>query len=139
MIRDTRRLLRRGASAALALAVLGGCAGQGNSEDANAQAAALEFSRSIAAAPGHACGLLAPQTLKALEETEGPCAGALPDQLESAAGPAGSTEVYGKGAVVRLATDTIFLARFPEGWRVTAAGCTRQPEGRPYDCTVKGA
>ena len=39
--------------------------------------------------------------------------------------------------LVRLAGDTVFLAVFPGGWRVTAAGCT--PRGdRPYNCTVQG-
>ena len=34
-------------------------------------------------------------------------------------------------------TDTVFLAVFPGGWRVVAAGCT--PHGdRPYDCVVQG-
>lgn len=122
----------------LALSVLSGCAGQGSAENANAAAAALAFSQSIESASGEACDLLAPETRKALEESEGPCAGALPDHLDPAAGPAGSTEVYGKDAVVRLPTDTIFLARFADGWRVTAAGCTRQQDGRPYDCTVEG-
>ena len=38
---------------------------------------------------------------------------------------------------MRLDKDTLFLARFDQGWRVTAAGCT--PHGDlPYDCTVKG-
>jgi hypothetical protein len=31
----------------------------------------------------------------------------------------------------------VFLAAFPGGWRVVAAGCT--PRGdRPYDCTLQG-
>ena len=122
----------------LAVCLLGGCAGQGNAETANAEAAALEFSRAVGAATAHACGLLAPETLEALEDADGPCAGALADRLEPATGQAESAEVYGKDAVVRLASDTIFLARFPDGWRVTAAGCTRQQDGRPYECTVKG-
>ena len=129
---------RPAATALLALSVLGGCAGQGNAEEGNARAAALKFSQSVKAATAEACGLLAPETLKALEDADGPCAGALPDQLQPATGPAASTEVYGKDAVVRLATDTIFLARVPGGGRVTAAGCTRQQDGRPYDCTIKG-
>lgn len=121
-----------------ALSVVGGCAGQGNAETGNAAAAAVVFSHSIEAGTGAACSLLAPETLKVLEESEGPCAAALAEELESASGPAESTEVYGKDAVVRLSTDTIFLARFPDGWRVTAAGCTREQDGRPYDCKVKG-
>lgn len=125
--------------AVLALTVMGGCAGQGDVENGNAEAAALRFSQSIGRAPGTACGLLAPETLKELEDADGACSGALPGKLRSVTGPAESTEVYGKDAIVRLATDTIFLARFPDGWRVTAAGCTRQRDGRPYDCKVKGA
>jgi hypothetical protein len=126
-------------AAVLALLALGGCAGQGRAEDGNAERAAVEFSRSIDSSTEVACGLLAPQTLKELEDSEGACAEALPSELESASGAAESTQVYGKDAIVRLATDTIFLARFTQGWRVTAAGCTRQQTGRPYDCKVKGA
>ena len=33
--------------------------------------------------------------------------------------------------------DTVFLLRFPDGWRVSAAGCTPQGEA-PYDCEVQG-
>ena len=122
----------------LALSTVGACAGQGNTENGNAEAAGLRFSQSIEADPARACDLLAPGTRKAIEDAEGPCPGALSGHLESASGPAESTEVYGKNAIVRLSSDTIFLARFADGWRVTAAGCTRQPDGRPYDCTIKG-
>jgi hypothetical protein len=129
----------RGGVAVFALTVLGGCAGQGGAENGNAEAAALKFSQAIDAAPGTACALLAPETLKELEDADGACSGALSGELGSVTGPAESTEVYGRNAIVRLATDTMFLARFPDGWRVTAAGCTRQHDGRPYDCKVKGA
>ena len=54
------------------------------------------------------------------------------------AGQVRRVEVYGKDAVVHLEKDTVFLARFDDGWRVTAAGCT--PNGdRPYDCDVRGS
>lgn len=118
--------------------LLTGCSGQGNAEAGNAAAAAVSFSHDVANATDEACGLLAPQTLKELEDSEGPCASALPDELQSAPGPVRSTEVYGKDAIVRLSSDTVFLARFPDGWRVTAAGCTRAEADRPYDCKVKG-
>ena len=32
--------------------------------------------------------------------------------------------MYGQWAQVRLSGDTVFLAVFPGGWRVVAAGCT---------------
>lgn len=119
------------------LLLLCGCAGQGNAEARNAGDAAVEFSRSVESSTAVACGLLAPQTLKGIEDERGPCARSLPDQL-STGGSVESVAVYGKDAIVRLASDTIFLARFPRGWRVTAAGCTRQQAGRPYDCKVRG-
>ena len=126
-----------------AVLLVGACSGQGSVEDENAAAAAVEFSRSVGTAPQTACGLLAPQTLQELEATDGACAGALPDALPDAVkastGAPRSTEVYGKAAIVHLSTDTIFLARFRDGWRVTAAGCTAREAGRPYDCKVKGA
>jgi hypothetical protein len=139
VIPKTGRVVSGGSGALVVLLLLGGCAGQGSGEAENAENTAIEFSMAIDSSTAVACGLLAPQTLEDLEDVEGACAGSLPDELESAGGPAESVEVYGKDAIVRLATDTIFLARFPRGWRVTAAGCTRQQAGRPYDCKVKAA
>jgi hypothetical protein len=118
--------------------LLCGCSGQGNTEVGNAETAATTFSRNVAGATDDACGLLAPDTLKALEDSEGPCATTLADQLTTSEGAVTSAEVYGKDAIVRLSSDTVFLARYREGWKVTAAGCTRPEAGRPYDCKVKG-
>ena len=123
---------------ALSPVLLCGCSGQGNTEVGNAETAATTFSRNVAGATDDACGLLAPQTLKELEDAEGPCDTTLPDQLKPTPGEVVSAEVYGKDAIVRLSSDTMFLARFRDGWRVTAAGCTRPQAGRPYDCKVKG-
>ena len=37
------------------------------------------------------------------------------------------------------AQETVFLALFDDGWRVTAAGCTRLAgPAEPYDCDVEG-
>jgi hypothetical protein len=41
-------------------------------------------------------------------------------------------------AQVRLDDDTVFLAAFPGGWRVVAAGCRPRGEAEPYDCAVEG-
>jgi hypothetical protein len=46
---------------------------------------------------------------------------------------------YGDGAIATRGGDTAFLARFADGWRVTAAGCTHIADDKPYECTVKGA
>jgi hypothetical protein len=46
-------------------------------------------------------------------------------------------EVWGDTAQVRLAHGTLFLLQFPDGWRVSAAGCVPQ-EDAPYRCEVQG-
>ncbi len=40
---------------------------------------------------------------------------------------------------MRLAGQVVFLARFPQGWLVTAAGCHRtDPDpAEPYECEVE--
>lgn len=115
---------------------LAGCAGQGSVEDDSAARAAVRFSAAASADPQAACGLLAPQTRLELEGNEGPCPQALPGQDLPAGGGSRRAEVYGKDAIVHLEKDTVFLARFDDGWRVTAAGCTANGD-HPYDCTVK--
>ena len=47
-------------------------------------------------------------------------------------------DVYGRDAMVRWGGSTLFLARFDDGWRVTAAGCAPRGEDLPYDCAVEG-
>ncbi|WP_457254607.1 hypothetical protein [Pedococcus sp. P5_B7] len=72
-----------------------------------------------------------------MDDSGGDCAETLPQLVQPNDGPATAVQVYGKDAIVHLGSDTIFLARFTAGWRVTAAGCTPRP-GRPYDCTIRG-
>ena len=125
--------------AACALLAMAGCAGQGSVEDEPAAQTAQRFARAVTSDPATACGLLAPQTRVELEGEGGSCAGALPQRdLPEDAGSVREVKVYGKDAVAYLERDTVFLARFDDGWRVTAAGCT--PNGdRPYDCDVEGS
>lgn len=49
----------------------------------------------------------------------------------------GEIEVEGHAAIVEFDNDTLFFAKTPDGWRITAAGCIPQTDG-PYSCTVKG-
>jgi hypothetical protein len=126
-----------GLAAAAALLAVSGCSGQGSVEDGLAAATAERFAQEVTSDPEAACALLAPRTRMDLEETRGPCAQSLPQQDLPEGGRSREAEVYGKDAVVHLEKDTLFLARFDTGWRVTAAGCT--PAGdQPYDCDVKG-
>jgi hypothetical protein len=108
----------------------------GSAEDHNAARAALTFDASIHT-PAKACQMLAPGTLHQLQSTFGPCDQSLPRQDLPVGSRVISVDVYGKEAMVSLDQDVLFLARYSDGWKVTAAGCTPQP-GRPYDCTLDG-
>jgi hypothetical protein len=113
-----------------------GCGHLGSAEDKNASDAALTFERHLSS-PSEACRLVAPGTLSELEGSFGPCDQSLAKQHLPAAGQVDHVDVYGKDAIVRLDKDVVFLARYDDGWRVTAAGCTPK-QGRPYDCIIKG-
>jgi hypothetical protein len=80
---------------------------------------------------------LAPGTLTELENSFGPCDRSLPRENLPVGSRVVHVDVYGKDAMVRLDHDVVFLARFDNGWKVTAAGCT-PVQGRPFDCTLKG-
>ncbi len=113
-----------------------GCSSVGNREDA-ASAAAVRLLDAVAAGDGAAaCALLAPDTVETVAEDE-PCAEAILDQDLPQPGAVVGADVYGQWAQVRLDGDTIFLAAFPGGWRVVAAGCTPRAD-RPYRCSVEG-
>ncbi|MBE3012943.1 hypothetical protein IL992_27705 [Microbispora sp. NEAU-D428] len=79
---------------------------------------------------GEACLLLAPRAARSLDDCE--------KQIVSAglrAGAVRGVDVWGDEARVRVDGDTLFLHRFPDGWRVRAAGCEPRPE-QPYECEV---
>jgi hypothetical protein len=116
--------------------VTSGCGHLGSAENATASKAALAFDQSLDT-PARACAMLAPGTLTELEEAFGKCDDSLPRQHLPAGTSVVDVDVYGKDAIVRLDHDVVFLARFDDGWRVTAAGCTPQPN-RPFHCILKG-
>ncbi|MFG1988361.1 hypothetical protein ACGFJ7_00070 [Actinoplanes sp. NPDC048988] len=116
--------------------MLSGCATVGSQEDA-AAGKATSLLAAVGAGDGEAaCALLAPDTITTVAEDE-PCPEAILDKRLPRPGAVVETSVYGQWAQVKLTDDTIFLAAFPEGWRVVAAGCTPRAS-RPYDCTVEG-
>jgi hypothetical protein len=138
MLRPVHTLRRAAASLTVASMALTGCA----SVDERADAAATVAVRLLTAVQGDdgagACAVLAPETRSELEQSAGTsCAQAILDEDLPEPGPVRASEVYGQWAQVRLDGDTVFLAVFPDGWRVVAAGCTPRPE-RPYDCALQG-
>jgi hypothetical protein len=130
-----------GRSAALALPILvmlTGCADLGNRET-SAGNVATKLLTAVAGQDGAtACATLAPDTAAELVQSAGkPCDQAILEEDLPAPGTINGADVYGQWAQVRLTDDTLFLAVFPGGWRVVAAGCTPR-KSRPYDCTLQG-
>lgn len=88
------------------------------------------------------CAALAPATREELEQSaKSRCDRAIDEAIDEqelpAAGAVRDVDVYGGQARVVLEHDTVFLARFPTGWKVTAAGCRPRAQ-RPYQCEIKG-
>jgi hypothetical protein len=117
---------------------LTGCASVGERADAAATTAVRLLTAVQDDDGATACAVLAPDTRSELEQSAGTgCAEAILDEDLPAPGAVRKAEVFGQWAQVRLDGDTVFLAVFPDGWRVVAAGCTPRPE-RPYDCALQG-
>ncbi|WP_081237270.1 hypothetical protein [Streptomyces viridosporus] len=84
------------------------------------------------------CAALAPSTREELEQAaKSRCEQAIGEQDLPRAGAVRSVDVYGDQARVVLEHDTVFMARFPDGWKVTAAGCRPRPQ-QPYQCEIEG-
>jgi hypothetical protein len=120
----------------IGLGLMAGCTGPGADEAAQT---ATRFAAQASSSPEQACGLLSDQTRKDLERTaQAACAEALGKVELPPASAQQSVDVYEQHARVGLAGDVMFLARFDDGWKVTAAGCKAQPEDQPYECELGG-
>lgn len=122
----------------LAVALLTGCAS--TTEEHDVVATADAFTAAAPTDPSAACGRLAPLTVEDLVADGEACPVALADAGLVAPGRRLLVTVAGQSAQVRYAADTVFLARFADGWRVTAAGCRHRSADPavPYDCRVEG-
>ena len=130
---------RTGQAVVLAFAGVGlmaGCTGPGADQAAQT---AVRFAEQAFTSPEQACDLLSDQARKDLERDEqAACAEALGKIELPAASAQQSVDVYEQHARVALAGDVMFLARFDDGWKVTAAGCEPQPDDEPYECELGG-
>lgn len=130
-----RRRVTAGLVGGCAVLAVGGCAAPPGPAGSTASRFDAAVGRS---AWSTACAMLAPVTRDDLEQSAGtPCADALAQVGLEPAGPVVRVEVFGTMAQARMGQDTVFLARFPGGWKVLAAGCSPQV-GRPYDCRLQG-
>jgi len=119
---------------------VGGLASCASAEAPDAQQAADDFLAKASSDPAAACELLAPDTRKRLaEQADGDCASGLQEAGLQGPSAVEAVTVAALSARVRMSGQAVFLARFDDGWRVTAAGCTRSSddEAVPYDCELE--
>lgn len=137
-----RRWYGPGGAAVVVCVAVSACGSLPERRDA-AEAEVIRFERALdAGRHDRLCAALAPATLEELEQSaKSRCDRAIEQAVEErglpAAGAVRGVDVYGDQARVVLEHDTVFLARFPAGWRVTAAGC-RPRAKEPYQCEIKG-
>ncbi|HUP98828.1 MAG TPA: hypothetical protein VM093_00035 [Aeromicrobium sp.] len=120
----------------MGIALLSGCGSSGAAPAQRADEFYAAVAHNDAAA---ACASLASSARSTLEQEEKkPCRDTILEQdLPRVSGAAsGTAKVYGSLAQVTFANESVFLSRYSNGWRVTAAGCTPSPQDRPYECTI---
>jgi len=139
------------AGAVVALLSLSACAG---GEANRAAGVAAEFHAAVSSDEGAgACALLAPETRSELEQSaQQACDRAVLAESIPDVGAVADSRQFGGKAQIRFAgtrgggsggagrapiADTVFLAEFPDGWKVVAAACAPR-ERLPYDCQVEG-
>ena len=112
----------------------------GSGPQGGPRAALDQFAEAWSARDGAAiCRVLAPPTAaEVASAAKKPCAQGVLEQDLPSSGFVRAVHVWGRQAQARTAADTVFLALFDDGWRVTAAGCRPQGEDSPYDCQVQG-
>ena len=71
------------------------------------------------------------------QSAQRPCPQGLFDEGLRAVRDPTEARVFGTMAQVRYRSETVFLTRFRDGWKVMAAGCTPAAAER-YDCRIQG-
>lgn len=113
---------------------LTGCSSAGEDEVHEVVAA---FYSALADGQGEvACELLAPATLEELEQGSGsPCGQAILEEGLRQPSQPQDVALFDSAAQVSSGSETAFLSKFQDGWKVVAAGCTPKPPD-PYDCLL---
>lgn len=125
-------------AAAASLVILISLSGCSSGNDADATRAAERLHAGLRAGNGAAaCDALSDEVQQELTESHGSCETAVIESGIPDTGQVVDVDVYGTAAQVRYDADVVFLGEFPDGWKVTAAGCAPQADA-PYDCKVKG-
>jgi hypothetical protein len=122
-----------------ALALLSAGCGTSSSER-DARQSVERFMAAFQANDGAAaCHELSEEASSALETSEGePCEKAVLSLKQVKPGTIRDESVWVTSAQVRLSGGAAaFLDQIDGRWRISAAGCERQP-GRPYDCELEG-
>jgi hypothetical protein len=119
----------------VAAVLLTGCS---SSRDDDVEQVAERFHAAIEQQDGAAaCGLLSQEAQRTLSAAGDTCDVAVLDSGVPSEGRVVKVRVYDTAAQVRYDEDVVFLADFPEGWRITAAGCRPRPS-QPYECDIEG-
>lgn len=124
------------AAALVTALALSACSGQGNAESGPVRDAARQFLEAQATDAAKACAMLAPKTLQEVSQ-QGPCASVVAQAAPGSVPALHGVAVYGKDAMAQFEGDTVFLARFDGGWKVTAASCEPDGRHRPYSCDIQ--
>jgi hypothetical protein len=130
-------MLPRAAALAVLLLALSGC-GTASSEH-DARGSVKRFFSALSRHDGAAaCHELSVDAASAVAQNEKmPCGKAILS-VGLATAPVTHLRVYLDSAEARLAGGgAIFLDETAKGWKISAAGCKRQPGGKPYDCEVE--
>jgi hypothetical protein len=97
------------------------------------------FQSALAASDGRAaCAQLTVSTREALARDEmEPCRRAVLGLGLPEGGSVSRSDVYLTSGYAEAAGEALFLDQAPDGWRISAAGCTRTEDDLPYDCELE--
>ncbi len=128
-----------GTATLLALACLLSACGTSGRE-ADATTVVERFQAALADGDGPAaCAELSEETSEALQRQEGkPCDEAILGLALPTGSRVGDTDVEATStAVSLLGGGTLFLNEVPDGWEISAAGCSPTAPDLPFDCELE--